>query len=118
MCLLGSASVSYVVFKFFILAAVPKELVGTWQVTDGPLRGATLEFRQHGGVIATMTVQGKKEVTNQSAKVEGKSLIMTSTDPDAKKSDTVVQTIISLTDDELILRDEDKRTYRMKRVRN
>jgi uncharacterized protein (TIGR03066 family) len=117
-CLLGSLAVSYVVFKFFIPASVPNELVGTWQVTEGPLRGATLEFRHDGAVIATLTIKGKKEVTTQSAKVDGKKLFLTTKDPDTKKDDTVIQTILILTDDELVIRDEDKRTYRMKRVRN
>ena len=117
-CLLGSLAVSFVVFKFFILAAVPNELIGTWQVAEGPLRGATLEFRLDGAVVSTLTKMGKKEITNSSAKVDGKKLYLTTKDTETNKEDTVIQTILNLTDDELVLRDEDKRTYRMKRVRN
>ena len=117
-CLLGSLGVSFVVFKFFILASVPSELVGAWQVIDGPLRGATLEFRQDGAVVATVTKMGKKEITNSSAKVDGQKLYLTTKDSETGKEDTVLQTILNLTEDELVLRDEDKRTYRMKRVRN
>jgi hypothetical protein len=50
--------------------------------------------------------------------VEGKTLFLTTRDDETPgKEETVTQTIIELTADELVLRDEDLVTYHMKRVR-
>ncbi len=118
LCLAGSSVVSFVVFKWLLVPTIPPELVGTWEVTGGPLQGATLEFRQDGTAIAIMYKQGKKATTHSSAKVEGKTLFLTTRDDTPGKEDTVTQTIVELTADELVLRDEDLVTYHMKRVRN
>src|SRR5262245_14246787 len=117
-CLAGSTAASFVVFKYGIDPGIPRELLGTWQVTDGALRGATLEIRGDGTAIAIMHKQGKKAVTNSSARVEGKTLFLTTREDPPGKDDTVTQTIVELTADELVLRDEDQVTYHMKRVRD
>lgn len=113
-CLVGSTAVSYVVFKHFV-TSIPQELIGTWQVTEGRLRGATLEFRSDGTAVAVLTRQGKKEITHSTVKVEGKKIYMTDRD-DRGKVETVSQTIVKLADDLLILRDEENNTFRMKRI--
>src|SRR5712692_2762085 len=59
-CLLVSFVGSYLVFKFLV-TSIPSELVGTWQVTDGPLKGGTLEFRTNGTAVAVLERGGKKE---------------------------------------------------------
>jgi uncharacterized protein (TIGR03066 family) len=117
LCLVGSTAASFVVFKY-VLVKIPPELVGTWQVTAGPLRGWTLEFRRDGTAIATRYERGQKIVTDYSAKVEGKSMWLTTRDEKTGKDDTVTQTIVELTAEELVIRDEDQITYHMKRVSN
>jgi uncharacterized protein (TIGR03066 family) len=117
LCLAGSSVVSFVVFKLLIVPSMPPELMGTWEVTGGPLRGATLEFRQDGTTLAVRYKQGKKVTTHSTARVEGKTLFLTTRDDETPgKEETVTQTIVELTADELILRDEDQLTYHMKRV--
>jgi uncharacterized protein (TIGR03066 family) len=118
LCLAGSAVVSFVVFKSLIEPTVPPELVGTWEVTTGPLHGATLDFRPDGTAVAILYKHGKKETTHSSARVEDKTLFLTTRDDASGKEDTVTQTIVELTAEELVLRDEDLITYHMKRVRN
>jgi uncharacterized protein (TIGR03066 family) len=115
LCLVGSAAVSFVVFVN-VEAKIPRELAGTWQVIEGPLAGSTLEFRGDGTTIATKSERGKKVTTQASAKVEGKTIFLTAKDDLTGKDDTVRQTIIRLTDDELIISDMDRHIYRMKRV--
>jgi len=117
LCLAGSTLVSFVIFKY-IAPTIPHELIGTWQVTDGPLKDSTLEFRWYGAAIARENVKGKIEEATQSVKVVGNKMLLTSRDEVTGKEDTVSQTILTLTDDELVLRDEDHRTYSMKRIRN
>jgi uncharacterized protein (TIGR03066 family) len=116
-CLVGSGVASYLVFVY-VLSSIPHELVGTWVVTDGALRGATLEFRRDGTASATMYKQGKKAVTNSSVKVERPKMYLTTRDDQTGKEETVTQTIVELTEEELVIRDEDQNTYRMMRVRN
>jgi len=118
LCLAGSTLLSFVVFKY-IAPTIPHELIGTWQVADGPMKGATLEFRWYGAALATrLDKEGKKEITDSSVKVIGKRLLLTSVDGATGKQETVVQTILTLTEDELVFQDEDHKTYAMKRVRN
>jgi len=117
LCLVGSAAVSFVVFTYFIVS-IPRELVGNWEVTAGTLRGATLEFHRDGTAIATRDARGQKVVTNSSARVEGQTMFLTTRDEKTGKEETVTQTIVELTADELVLRDEDQITYHMRRVRN
>jgi uncharacterized protein (TIGR03066 family) len=120
-CLLGSTAASFLIFKYIapgvIAPSMPSELVGTWQVVDGDLKGATLEFTWHGTAIATSYKQNVKDVTRSSVKLEGKRILLTTEDPRTRKSDTVVQTIVNLTESELVIRDEDGNTYRMVPVR-
>ncbi len=121
-CLVGSCLASYVIFKYIaptILApTIPHELIGTWQVTEGPNKGATLEFRWYGTAIGIETdKQGKKTVKDSTVKVSEKNIYMTSLD-ETGKQEYVVQTILKLTKDELIIRDEDRNTFVMTRVRN
>ena len=116
LCLVGSTVVSFVVFKY-VAPSIPQELVGTWEVTEGPLKAATLEFRWYGTLIATSN--GKDhEKTTQTVKVVGNVILMSSKDASTGKDDTVAQTILKLTEDELVIRDEDRRTYHLKRVCN
>jgi uncharacterized protein (TIGR03066 family) len=118
LCLASSTLVSFVVFKY-IAPTIPHELIGTWQVAEGPLKGATLEFLWHGTAIATSPdKQGKKETTDSSVKVEGKTIYLTSADGVTGKRETVTQTILKLSEDELVIRDEDRKTYAMTRVRH
>jgi uncharacterized protein (TIGR03066 family) len=116
-CLVGSYLASYVIFKY-IAPTIPHELIGTWQVAEGPLKGATLEFRWYGTAIGIETdKQGKKTVKDSTVKVSEKNIYMTSVD-ETGNQENVVQTILKLTKDELIIRDEDRNTFVMTRVRN
>jgi uncharacterized protein (TIGR03066 family) len=120
LCLFGSTAVSFAAFKYvaprLLGTSIPRELVGTWQVMEGDLQGATLQFTWYGTATAILFKQGKKETTNSNAKVVGKVLFLTSRDAVTGAEDTVTQTILQLTEDELVIRDEDRNVYRMKRV--
>ncbi|SRR5260370_39561195 len=115
-CLLVSFAGSYLVFKFLV-GSIPSELVGTWQVTDGPLKGGTLEFRSNGTAVAILERGGKKEMDDFEVKVEEKKIIMTTRDKITGKEDAVTQTILKLTQNELVIRDEGRQMYKMIRVR-
>jgi uncharacterized protein (TIGR03066 family) len=122
LCLAGSSLASYVVFKYIapavVAPSIPPELVGTWQVMEGDMQGATLEFSWYGAATAILFKQGKRQTTNSTAKVVGKVLFLTTEDAVTGTHETVTQTILQLTPEELVLRDEDRNVYQMKRVRN
>jgi hypothetical protein len=119
LCLLGSAAASYVGFKYvaplLFAPTVPHELLGTWEVTEGGLKGATLEFTWWGTSTAILNNKGKPEITRSTVQVIGKSIRLTSTNA-AGVPERYTQTILQLTPDELVIRDEDGHVYRMKRV--
>jgi uncharacterized protein (TIGR03066 family) len=121
LCLCGSTIVSFVGFKYLgpalVAPSIPEELVGTWKIATGGMKGATLEFTWHGTAIATEHKQGKTETTHSSVKVEGNKILLTSRKDDTGEPETFVQTIVKLTGNELVIRDEDRQTYRMVRVR-
>jgi uncharacterized protein (TIGR03066 family) len=115
--LVGSTAVSFVTFRY-LAPRVPRELVGTWQVVDGEMKGATLDFRWYGTGYATMVKQGKKETAESSVRVRGKRIYMTYSGKLPREDDTVIQTILTLTDDELVIRDQDEVTYHLVRIRD
>ncbi len=119
LCLLGSTAASYVGFKYVAPLAfaptVPHELLGTWQVTEGGMKGATLEFTWWGTSTAVLNNQGKQEITRSTVHVVGKQIILTSTGA-AGFPERFTQTILELTPDELVIRDDDGHVYRMRRV--
>jgi hypothetical protein len=114
-CLLASSVVSFVIFKY-IAPRIPRELVGTWQVVEGDLKGATLEFRWYGTATAVEYKQGKKEIVNFSVEVDDDVIYLTTRDA-LGRQETLTQTILEMTDNELIIQDADHKTYRMVRVR-
>src|SRR5262245_42490681 len=95
--LIAATVVSFVVFRF-VLPSVPRALVGTWQVVDGQMKGATLEFRPFGTGYAAVTKGAKKEVDECSVRVRGKRIFMTYKRPEPGMEETVIQTIVKLTD--------------------
>jgi hypothetical protein len=115
LCLVGSGIVSFLIFRP-MLASTPQELVGTWKVVQGPLQGATMQFRPNGTAVLSKGKPGDED--HFAVKVENNKIFLSGKDARTGKNDTFVQTIISLKEDELIIRDEDKITYRMTRVRN
>jgi uncharacterized protein (TIGR03066 family) len=113
--LAGSTVASFVVFRY-VVARVPRELVGTWQVTDGAEKGATLEFRWYGTGIAAKVKNGKKQVRESSVRVRGKRIFMTYEGQMDGQEETDILTMLKLTDDELVIRDQDDVTYNLIRI--
>lgn len=118
--LLGSAVVSFVVFRYVVpsLTGVPRDLVGTWQVVEGDKKGATFECRWNGTAVFTVFEHGKKGSEEFSLRVRGKRIFLTSKNDMTGNDQTLIQTILKLTDDELVFRDQDQAVYNMIRIRD
>jgi len=118
--LVGSAAVSFVVFRYVLpsVYGVPLELVGTWQVAEGNFKGATFECRWNGTAVFTVHKGGKKESDQYAVRVRGNRILLTAKDPTTGDEQTLMQTILKLTDDELVFRDQDEVTYHLIRIRD
>jgi uncharacterized protein (TIGR03066 family) len=109
------AGASYALFDHVLPSRLPREMLGTWRVVDGKMRGATLEFRRDG------TMFGKFEQDDNTieatVEVDGKTLRTTTTNPYTKRSDTWAQTIVTLTRTEFVTEEPKGTRIRMERVR-
>ncbi|MBI3407235.1 MAG: hypothetical protein HY040_02620 [Planctomycetes bacterium] len=117
--LAGSTAASFVVFRFVVpsLTSVPRELVGTWQVIEGDKKGARFECRWNGSAVFTVFEHGKKGSEEFSLRVRGKRIFLTTKNATGME-ETLIQTILKLTDDELVFRDQDQTVYNMIRIRD
>jgi uncharacterized protein (TIGR03066 family) len=76
----------------------------------------TLEFRRNGSMIGKAIVNGQLNVMEGMAEVNGNTLRTTTTNPYTGKSETGTQTILKLTETELVTQDDKGTKITMKRV--
>jgi hypothetical protein len=88
------------------LVKVPRELVGLWEVEEGPQKGATFEFFRNGAMEVVM--RGKKgEVAHKTrVAVRDKTLRVTAKGTQATEDNTGESIIRELTADTLILEEK------------
>src|SRR5579862_911113 len=76
---------TWAVFDFIVWNKVPPELVGLWEVEQGPQKGATFEFFRD-GVMEVQMRRNKKEISHKAqVAVRDKTLLMTSKNPLTRK---------------------------------
>jgi uncharacterized protein (TIGR03066 family) len=107
---------TYALLEYVILSKVPPELVGRWRVVGGQMSGATFEFRRNGTMIGRMIVDGKENLLEGKARSDGKILRTTTTNPYTGKAETGTQTIVTLTQTQLITQDSNGTTVTMERT--
>jgi uncharacterized protein (TIGR03066 family) len=108
---------SFAVFEFILPGKIPPELVGEWRVVDGGPTGMTLEFKRNGTMTGRAVIDGKENVMEGEAEVTGNTLRTTTTNPFTGRSETGTQTIVTLTETELVTQDAKGTKITMKRVR-
>jgi uncharacterized protein (TIGR03066 family) len=108
---------TYALLEYVILSKVPPELVGRWRVVSGQMNGATFEFRRNGTMIGSMFADGKENLLEGKARSDGKILRTTTTNPYTGKAETGTQTIVTLTQTQLITQDSNGTTVTMERIR-
>jgi hypothetical protein len=98
------------------LIKIPPELVGYWEVQEGPQKGGTFEFFRNG----TMEVhlQSKKKLVTHKAHVtvRDKALVMANKDPLTREETRSESIIRELTADTLILELEKGDVLKMVRI--
>ncbi len=103
-------------FEFVVWNELPSEVVGTWEIADGQHGGDTFEFYRNGMMVGTVYPNGKEGKINARVKMEGKTLVFTSTQPQTGLVTIQVQTIRTLTSRQMVLEDEQGQILKMERV--
>jgi hypothetical protein len=112
LCLLLVGSGIWVVLANFVWHKVPPELVGAWEVVDGPMKGGTFRFLPD-GMLEIRSGQG--EFIHARVVVDGSNLSTITTNPSTKREETRVSVIHELTDSSLVLQLEKGDVLRMVR---
>jgi hypothetical protein len=122
-----TAGITYAVLHFFILARIPRELIGTWVVTevkttgsdpaDEALKEGRFDFHSDGTMICRTNMDGKGYTITATVEVDEKTLRITSINPHTKQAVTDVQNIRALTADQLVIEDRKGTVLVMERLR-
>lgn len=118
---------TYAVLHFFVLTRLPHAMVGAWVVTDvkinggdksnEALKGGRFVFHRDGTMVVQANMGGKGYTIKATVAVEEEILRITSINPNTGQAVTDVQTIRSLTDDELVIEDHKGTVLMMNRLR-
>jgi uncharacterized protein (TIGR03066 family) len=111
------AGSAFAIFTLVLPDKVPPELIGAWRVVDGPLGGMTLEFRRDGAMTGKAMVAGEERELEGTAEVVGTTLRTTTKNPFTNRAETGTQTIVSLTETELVTQDTEGMRVKMTRLR-
>ncbi|HZZ82811.1 MAG TPA: hypothetical protein VFE62_30205 [Gemmataceae bacterium] len=115
LCLL-IASITWAVFEFIVWNRLPANLVGTWEVTDGPEVGSVVEFHRSGKMIGHVNQNGNLSLVRAMVRVEGNKLYSTTWHPTTGQEMTTEQTIQTMTARNLVLADKKGTVLNFRRV--
>jgi hypothetical protein len=116
LCLALGGVGTLAVYEFFIWTKVPPELVGLWEVDEGPQKGGTFEFFRDGTMEVLLKAKGKTVTHKTQVSVRGKTLFMTTRDPLTREESTNEGMIRELTRDTLIVELERGDVLKMMRI--
>jgi uncharacterized protein (TIGR03066 family) len=116
--LLLTAGGTWAFTEFVVWNRLPGNLVGRWEVVQGPpeYKDAVFEFHRSGKMIAYVNDKGNVGEIHADIRVEGDKIYSTSRHPRSGQEHVTVQTIRSLTDQDLIVADEAGRVTKMARM--
>jgi hypothetical protein len=116
-CLVLAGVGTWAVLENFVWTKIPPALVGQWEVTGGPMSGGTFSFSRNGSLAIQGIDQGSTYAINSRTVVVGKTLLMTSQDPNSGQEQTRKCTIQELTVTSLVLELEGGQVLRLVRKR-
>src|SRR5262249_45425627 len=94
---------TWVVVERFFLNSLPPELLGTWEVKEGPMHGGTFAFSRNGTLEIHADNRGTAYTLKARVAVEGKTLLTTTDNPQLRQEETGKSIIRELTANSLIL---------------
>jgi uncharacterized protein (TIGR03066 family) len=103
-----AAGASWAVMEFVVWNKLPSELVGKWEVVQGPpkYKEAVFEFYRSGKMVGHLNDNGNLRIMKADVRVEGDKLHITTRRPSTGEEHVSVQTIRTLNDKELVVADE------------
>jgi hypothetical protein len=113
---LAVATATWGVFEFVVWNNLPRELVGKWVVEGGEQDGATFDFFRKGTMVGRINVRGQEGIINARVRVEGQLLYSTTTNPNTRLEVTRSQKILTLSENALVLQDDQGQLLRMIRA--
>jgi len=117
LCLLISAGGTFALFEFVILSRLPRAMLGKWLVIEGEMEGATAEFSRKGTTIWKVNMKGKEAIIKGRVEVDEKTMRITTTNPMTNEPVTDTQTILTLTENQLVIEDQKGTVIKMERLR-
>ncbi|MBI3407223.1 MAG: hypothetical protein HY040_02560 [Planctomycetes bacterium] len=118
LALLLAGGGTWAFFEFVLWNKIPSDLVGKWEVVDGPREyaGATLEFFRQGKLVVRVNRGGDLGIIDATIRVAGKKIFSTTQRPTTGETSTSAFVILTLTDRELIVEDEQGNPMKMRRA--
>jgi uncharacterized protein (TIGR03066 family) len=118
LCLLVPAGGTWAVMEFVVWNKLPSELVGKWEVVQGPpeFDEAEVQFYRSGRMIGHFNDHGNDRPMEAEVRVEGAKLYITTRRPSTGEEHVSVQTIRTLNERQLVVADERGMIIRMARI--
>jgi uncharacterized protein (TIGR03066 family) len=106
--LLLAFAASWAFMEFVVWNKLPAELVGKWEVVQGPpkYKEAVFEFYRSGKMVGHLNDHENLRIMNADVRVEGDKMYITTRRPSTGEEHVSVQTIRTLNDRELVVADE------------
>jgi hypothetical protein len=119
LCMVLAGGGTWALFEFVIWNTMPSELVGRWEVVQGPreYRDATFEFFWFGSMEGRINHDDNLHLVQARVKVVGDKIYSTTRHPRTGAELTQIQHILTLTATELVVEDEKGEQLKMRRAR-
>jgi uncharacterized protein (TIGR03066 family) len=116
LCFFGSAAGTIALFEGVLLGEIPAMMQGKWVVVEGELEGASLEFLRDGSMIGTIKADGKEAAIKGKVHMAGDGFRLTTSNSPNGIEVTDEQTILDLSDEQLVIQDRRGEVLKMTRV--
>jgi uncharacterized protein (TIGR03066 family) len=115
---LAVAGGTWAFFEFVVWNRLPSELVGRWEVIQGPkeYKDAVFEFHRSGKMIGYLNENEKVGLLKAEIRIEGDKIYSTTHQRQTGQEATTVQTIRSLTAREFVVEDSKGIRTHMRRI--
>lgn len=116
LCVVLVGGATWAALELVVWNKIPAQLVGKWVIEGGEQDGATLDFFRGGAMVGRMNVRGNLAIVNAQVAVDGRRLLITTQNPMTKRDEMRVQTIETLNASQLVLKDDQGKTFRLSRA--
>jgi uncharacterized protein (TIGR03066 family) len=106
--LLLATGATWAVMEFVVWNRLPSDLVGKWEVVQGPpeYQDAVFEFYRSGKMVGRLNDNGNLRIMNAEVRVDENKLFITTRHPRTSEEHVSVQSIRKISDRELVVADE------------